>query len=120
MNKKYFLSSMESYILQDVREVEILRETKLENGRDALLAKIQPKLPNDHNWSDSTSSTVVFCHRHDGYSLTPIKEFPAFVHVCFIKNTDLLANDLKSHELEHFAWGELYRTEEDAKSHRFD
>lgn len=58
--------------------------------------------------------------RHEDASLDPIKEFPCFVFIAIpVREGVKLQTPIRSDDLEIVGWGELYRTPDDAKHHRF-
>ncbi len=121
MKTKFFLSSLESEMLSEVRSVDFLKEISFDTGKQILVAKISPKLPCDNDWKNPDYSMVAISPKYEMDGLTKIKEFPYFVHVAFVQKLDLLNVDLvKQSDFDWFSWGELYRTADDAKNHRFD
>jgi hypothetical protein len=63
---------------------------------------------------------VILTARHEGASIDDVQEFPFFVFITIpsgeIRN---LSSPIRSDDLRIIAWGELYRTFEDARNHRF-
>jgi len=63
----------------------------------------------------------VLANRHEGAHLLPITEFPCFVHIARPLSDDVMHKDIVSaSELQTVAWGELYRSHQDAENHVFD
>jgi hypothetical protein len=60
---------------------------------------------------------VVVATRHAGFSLFPISEWPAFVHMAYpMVERPEQREVLHDSELKLIAWAELYRTEEAART----
>ena len=80
-----------------------------------LLCDIQPALIGQSYGLDSKNiEQLVLANRHQGYSLFPIYEWPAYVHIAL----PLLDMDTRDHigetDIKLIAWGELYLKKPDA------
>jgi hypothetical protein len=65
-------------------------------------------------------SEVLFSARHEGDSVLPVQEFPCFVYVaCLLTGSFGDRKTINRSELEVIGIGELYRSEDDARHHRF-
>ena len=65
--------------------------------------------------------TVLLVARHEGEGMSPIKEFPCFVFVTSPRmDTDDIPETITKDDVKILAWGELYRTADDADHHRFE
>ncbi len=119
----YYLSSLESTIFSKPRECVFLNELEFESGKKAIAAKLSPPIIGQNfGFGGNDIEYVVLTHRHEGEPVYPIKNFPCFVFVCCLESgerTDELKS-VRSDDLKILAWGELYRTEEDARNHKFD
>lgn len=116
----YYLSSLDSSRFELVRECNVRRHTVTESGKPALVVVVDPPVPGqDFNRADDISA-VVLVARFEGSTVPPINEFPRFVHIA-IAPIDMLHGfgRLRSAHLQAIGWGELYRTAEDARNHRF-
>jgi hypothetical protein len=62
----------------------------------------------------------IIAPRHEGWGLSPIREFPCFVFICrlLIDNVEN-KQEIDKNDVEIVGWGELYRTREDAQNHVF-
>jgi hypothetical protein len=91
-----------------------------DSGKPAITAAIDPPIVGqDFNRDDI--SCVVLAARHEGTDLTSISEFPCFVFVCIPALPDgVLSAPIRADDLQVVGWGELYRSAEDAETHRFD
>lgn len=80
---------------------------------DFLLAKVEPSI----NWVPKAGENewVVFAVRFVGQTLFPLCEWPTYVYVCRLINTDAENIEIVSDkELKIVLWGEIYKTEEQA------
>ena len=75
-----------------------------------LLCDIQPALIGQHYGLGSKDiKQLVLATRHQGYSLFPISEWPAYVHVA-LPLSDIDMNDyIREADIKLIAWGELYQ-----------
>ena len=122
MNEVYYLSSMESTMFEKSRRCEFVRRVLVGNSKPGVIARLTPPIPGDAG-EDDTYSTVLITHRHAGYGLFPISSFPCFVFVGKprLSGEEIeLRDSFEASEVDILAWGELYRSEEDARTHRFD
>ena len=114
--EKYYLSSLDSYIFEEVRECIIRKKIVLNNGRQLLTATINPPVI-IHNKDIGKISLI---NRYEDESLFPILEFPCFVNVLV---------DMKSHfdnidwmkakmsDFQFVAVCELYKSRENAEKY---
>ena len=64
---------------------------------------------------------MVLAARHEGDSLSSITEFPCFIFVARSLDSDITTRStIKKSDLQILAWGELYKTKDDADGHVFD
>ena len=121
MNTTYFLSSLESYALEAVRSCKFVALKHFDTGKECVLAEVDPPIPGEPFGVATDIQQVVLANRHEGERLSLIDEFPCFVHVARPLSNDIEERDsISVDDVENFAWGELYRSHEDAASHRFD
>lgn len=118
--ESYYLSSLESSKFEPSRKCEFLVRLRLTTGKPCVLVRISPpvSLP-EYNLADDID-TLVLVSRHEGQDIFAIQEFPFFVFIARplidnIQSRDIIFKD----DLQILAWGELYRTKQDADDHRF-
>lgn len=114
----FYLASTEGYGLEHPRKCFIIRRLSTETRQDLLLVRVVPPLIVQKRAIGSGDlELVVLATRHRGSTLFPIKEWPVYVHVARAKHVNSIEADIVSQDdLEVVAWGELYRTEEDARA----
>lgn len=118
---EYYLSSLESYELEEPRKCTLLKIIKMPSGKVIAIAEIFPEIIGQKYGCKEDIKYVVISHRHEGFGLFPIAKFPCFVFVAIPLVNDVLTFDkLETSQLNVIAWGELYRTESDARNHVFD
>lgn len=119
---RYWLSSLDSIRFEPVRRCDVVRSLVFDTGKPALLADISPGvIGQDFGRGGDDITRVVLSARHEGESVDPITSFPCFVHISIpAQGYDELQSPVRADDLTNIGWGELYRTEDDAKSHRFD
>jgi len=116
----YYLSSLDSARFEPVRECTVRRHMPTESGKAALIVDLNPPVPGQDFDRAGDISTVVLAARFEGSTVAPIDEFPCFVHIAIPRaNSPIGYDSLGSAELQVIGWGELYRTAEDARAHRF-
>lgn len=117
----YYLSSMESHVFEQVRTCTIIKRMAFDSGNECALVKLEPAVI-VQTWAlVPDEEYFVIAGRHQGFDLFPITTFPCFVHIARILNRDILSKDTISvSELQNIAWGELYRTAQDAKDRVID
>lgn len=84
----YYLSSLESARLRDVRECRVLFRTQFSEGKECLVVKLDPAI-NAQEFGVPQLDRAVLVARHERESLLPIHRFPCFVFVCRILGEDL-------------------------------
>ena len=116
----YYLSSLDSVRFEPVRECTVRRHTITESGKQALVVSLSPPVPGQDFSRADDISTLVLVARFEGSSVSPINEFPCFVHIAIAPMDSLYDSSiLASAQLQVIGWGELYRTAGDARDHRF-
>ncbi len=121
MGEKFYLSSMDSLLLEEARECSFERRIRFDTGKEAVVAALEPPVQLQREGSWKVVSRVILTARHEGYGLSPILYFPCFVYVAFLAegNPDDV-EQVTSSQLEVVGIAELYRSEKDAREHRFD
>lgn len=114
-----YLSSLESSRFEPVRRCEPIHRLQFATGKDAILVKVEPPVVGQDFGSADDIDVLLVTPRTEGGQLFPISEFPLFVYIC-LPITDLTSStNVATDDVTVIAWGELYRTAEDAAEHRF-
>jgi hypothetical protein len=117
----YYLSSLDSARFDSSRKCEVLRRLHLDNGKDCMLVRISPPVNLQEYGVIEDVDTLVLLSRHSGQDLSTIATFPFFVFITRPLIHDVLDVDtIAKDQLQILAWGELYRTKQDADDHRFE
>lgn len=120
-NEVYFLSSLESTVFEATRKCSFLKKLHFDTGKECILAEIDPPVIGQQFGIREDINNVVLTNRHEGDTLSPIREFPCFVFIAHLVDDDLTDKKIvKKDDLQIMAWGELYRTRSDADNHIFD
>lgn len=120
MGEIYFLSSLDYSTLEQTRQCTVVRRLRFNTGKECVLADVSPPIPGPQFGFIEDIVRVLLAVRHEGASLSPIDEFPCFVFVT-IPLTDIDSREvIEKDEVQIVAWGELYRTRDDADNHVFD
>jgi hypothetical protein len=119
MTQTVYLSSLESYRFEPVRECRLLDTLTFDTGKVAVRASLQPPVIGQ-DFDRDDIDTVVLAARHEGVSVAPIDEFPCFAFIAIPRTAGLtISSPVRSDDLQIIGWGELYRTREDATDHVF-
>ena len=111
----FYLSSSEGYDLEEPRRCWIVRKFRTTQRSDLLLVELQPPIIGQkYGLGGRDIAQVVVASRHQGVSLIPISEWPAYVHVARIVG-DSIEEPLQDEDLQVIAWAELHQTEEAAR-----
>ena len=108
----FWLRSSEGYGLENARAC--YKERRLGGGHadGYMVCEIEPAvIGQPYGLGALDIDRVVFASRHEGVSLFPIEEWPAYVHVGRL--TEPMAEDefaLESDNLRVIAWAELYKS----------
>ncbi len=118
---KYYLSSLDSSIFDKVRECTFVKKMSFDTGKECALVKLKPGV-DGRTWGyDEILEFFVIANRHQGEQLFPVKKFPCFVYITRLLNEEVKNKyTISSSELQIIAWGELYKSRENAKNHIFD
>jgi hypothetical protein len=119
-NQMLYLSSLESYLFEPVRACLFVRLLRFDTGKPCALVRLSPAVPGASLGTTGDLDTFVLATRHEGATIEPIDEFPCFVHI----GRPLIVLDdgidvITAAQVEVLAWGELYRTADDAANHSF-
>jgi len=114
----YFLSSLESDVFSSVRTCEFKGKLTFSTGKEFARVIVDPPVPMGAFGLTVALDELVLSARHEGHDLFPIKEFPCFVFVArLLTNAE---TNIEAKDVQILAWGEVYRTSEDAATHHFD
>ena len=113
----FYLASADGVLFEKPRRCWRGKRIATNDRNDLLLIRIDPPLDGQNYGGSRDIDLLLVAPRHEGGSLFPINEWPIFVHIArpLIENAEK-RESLQSNEIESIAWGELYQTEEDARS----
>ena len=112
----FYLASSEGYGLEAPRACSVIKRLCGEKRDDYVLVSIDPPLIGQvYGLGGRDIHHVIVATRHQGDSLFPIEEWPAFVHVARLLVPFEGQDAIRVDEMESIAWGELYETEEAAR-----
>lgn len=117
----YYLSSLDSQLFGPARKCTIRHYFEFDGGRTGALVDLTPP-PIGQNFNRANDiSCFILIGRFKGEQISKIKRFPYFVYVV-LPPEDAVVNPeaFDPHTFPIVAWAELYRTEDDARIHRFD
>lgn len=118
---KFFLSSLESDRFEEVRECLVVKKMTFDTGKECAFVRLYPAVSGQPWGLAEDIAYFILATRHEGSRLFPINEFPCFVHIArplkdHMEDCEVIA----ARDAQVVAWGELYRTREDATDHAFD
>lgn len=113
----FFLASTEGYGFDVPRACYRVRRVA---GRapadDYLVVRIDPPLDGQSfGRGEHDLDKVVLATRHQGATLFPVSEWPTYVHVARLLGPAEKKDRLEAGDLDSIGWGELYRTEAEAR-----
>lgn len=116
----FYLSSGDYAILARPRACYAVGRLRWKQRDDWLRIRVSPPIPtHPKSGGDSADEMdlleVVIATRHAGRTLFPINEWPLFVFVCELLKAPDEDGNLSDDALRLLYWGELYRTEQDAR-----
>lgn len=115
-----YLSSLESRRFESVRECRFTRVLEFDNGKPCALVSLIPGVVSQDFNVPGGIDQFVIATRHNGASLSPVDRFPCFIHIAIPREgCDDGAEKISPDSVQVIAWGELYRTAEDAAQHKF-
>jgi len=114
----FYLASTEGYGLEEPRRCWRIKRLATQGRDHLLLVRIDPPLIGQkYGMGGRDIDLVLVATRHRGASLFSVDAWPAYVHVARPLVDDPERRDrLEANELTSIGWGELYRTEEDARA----
>jgi len=115
----FYLTSTESDILKQPRKCYIIKKFKAEKREGFLLIKIDPPIIGQNfGLGGNDIDYVALSHRHVGASLFPISEWPLHVFVARLLINPDFVDKLLIKDTQLIAWGEIYKTEEEAQQNK--
>jgi len=116
--EKYYLSSLDSHLFEEVRECKICERFILSDNRQLIIGIIKPSVIIQNKYFDK----IAMINRYENESLIPILKFPCFVNVLIdpqmgFENIDWVTVNLN--DFQFIAICELYQTKENAQKHIF-
>ncbi|KID31943.1 hypothetical protein [Prauserella rugosa] len=113
MTATLYLSSLESRTFQPVRECRYRRTLHFPTGKQCLLVDATLR-----SAAHDDVDQLILAARFEGATVDPIDAFPCFVFIArpLIDVTDV--SQINTDDVRVVAWGELYRTAEDAEHRR--
>jgi hypothetical protein len=86
---------------------------------DYMLVEIDPPLSGQQfGLGDADVTHLILSSRHEGHTLYPVSEWPAFVYVARVVDPSLTAQRMfRDDQVELIAWGTLFRSFEEAAAH---
>ena len=117
----YYLASLESIKLDEVRKCEFVRNIKFNTGKNAVVAKLDKPIVYSKDGEEMISDKIIITARHENYDVLNISYCPTFVYVTVLKEDNYFEIPrVKAKNLITIGIGELYRSYDDAKNHKFD
>jgi hypothetical protein len=114
-----FLSSLESTRFEPVRNCVLVRRLRFDSGKECALVRLDPPVIGQDFDSAEDIDLFLVTPRHEGARLFPVSEFPLFVFIGLPSEDVVGADVVTAKDVVVIGWGELYRTAEDAREHRF-
>ncbi|MCY3820081.1 MAG: hypothetical protein OXH52_12080 [Gammaproteobacteria bacterium] len=114
----FVMTSSEGYGLKEPRDCVILQWFDGDRPNRYVLVSIDPPLTGqNYGLGGRDVWELVLASRHVEYSLCPITEWPAYVHVALpIGDLRAKSGRLGKDDLQLIGWGEIYRTRADIPS----
>jgi hypothetical protein len=117
MDADFFLASTEGYGLEEPRSCRRIRRIRSDSRDDLLLIRVDPPIIGQpYGLGSQDIDTLLVASRHQGYTLFPIDQWPAYVHVArLLVEAPETREYVRDDEFALIAWAELYPTWEDAR-----
>ncbi|MGQ7249268.1 hypothetical protein ACUN9Y_18300 [Halomonas sp. V046] len=117
----YYLSSLDSIVFSKTRRCNFIKKFFFDTGKECVLANIDPPVIGQTFGFSEDISNIILSGRHEGENIFNIKNFPFFVFVAKLNcSPEKLVSGINKDDLHILAWGEIYRTFDDAENHAFD
>ena len=120
----YYFSSIENKIFSKAIKCEYIKKINLENGQDAVIAELdEAVLVKNGNETFYTNKIIIVSraglHHSKIFDIYNIEDFPTFVHIGALKNQDYDSVEIiNGNDFVFISSGQLYKTREDANSHK--
>lgn len=113
----FYLASTEHPSFKKVWRCHRLKRLRVEDRNDFLAIRVQPEFPGGLVGHEGRNfDELIIAPRLMGRSLFPVSEWPLDVHVCLLLEGSIEElEQVDREQLDHVAWAEIYRTEQDAK-----
>ncbi|MCF0242844.1 MAG: hypothetical protein HUK25_09405 [Treponema sp.] len=117
----FYLASLESIKLDEVRKCSLKKIIHFNTGKNAVIAEVDIPIVYTNGCKEMSSNKIIVTARHENYDVIDISYCPTFVYVTILRegNYDDVI-EIKADDLITIGIGELYRTFDDAKNHKFD
>jgi hypothetical protein len=120
MQEILYLSSLESVRFEPVRQCIFVKKLRFDTGKECALVRLSPGVVGQDFNVGAEIEQFILANRHGGATLFPIKRFPCFVHIARLLIESVDRDVITKDDVEVIPWGELYRSQSDAKRHAFD
>jgi hypothetical protein len=120
LQRPLYLSSLESVRFEPVRECEFVDLLTFDTGKVAAVAMLRPGVPGQDFGIGEDVEQVILATRHEDTSIDEIDEFPCFVFIAIPDGGKRIpSTPVRKDDLQIIGWGELYRSADDARDHKF-
>lgn len=119
----FYLSSLESVRFSETRECHVVRTLEFSSGKPCALVKISPVvIGQQYGLGAEDIEYLVLTSRHEGETVAPEpSEYPCFIHIARpLFDVEDASEVIETSDVENLAWGEVYRTRNDADNHIFN
>lgn len=115
-----YLSSLESYRFEPVRECWLVRLIEFDTGKPCALVRLRPGVIGQDFGVPGTLDPLLLAARLKGAPISAIDKFPYFVYIGIPSaDWDKTRKVISSGQVQVIGWGELYRSPQDAARHSF-
>lgn len=113
----FFLASTEGYGLSTPRACYPIRDVKVGNNAKIVLCYIDPPIIGQpYGLGGKDIEFVLLASRHEGFSISPVTQWPGYVHVARIKGSPPYDEaEYQKDQVEEIGWGEIYSSSEEAE-----
>ncbi|WZH38264.1 MAG: hypothetical protein PIR02_06245 [Microbacterium enclense] len=109
----FFLSSLESARFSGLFRCDLASRVALSTGRHGLRVTVSPAARGQDLGFPQGLSELVLFNRFEGDDLWQLDDYPVFVSICIASDPGATLREVP----EVIAWGEVYPSAEDARSH---
>lgn len=115
------MSSLESEAFSSPRSCVVIGILRFDTGKEVLRCRLDPGVDGFSLGLSGVIDEVLLTARHKFDWSTKPPRFPVFVYICdYSDSFQKAGKELVKEDLAILAIGELYRSMDDAKNHRFD